>query len=128
MNKIANISAVSLLVVGVSVAGTASAGWWGDKGDHCKRGGDYAGDGMMMKGRYGGMIAEDLDLSPEEAKTLVQARLIMKGNDRLKTGQVTEKDGDTYLVDVVTVDDSLVRQVEVDRNLGLSPGRFDGKR
>ncbi|MCG8069205.1 MAG: hypothetical protein JAY84_15225, partial [Candidatus Thiodiazotropha taylori] len=57
-------------------------------------------------------------------KTLVSARLIMRGNDRLKVGQVTEKDDDTYLLDIVTVDNSLVRQIEVDRDNGLPRGGF----
>ena len=82
---------------------------------------------MMIKkqGRFSGA---DLDLNIEQAKTLVQARLIMRGNDRLKVGKVTKKDDDTFLVDIVTVDDSLVRQVEVDRENGLPRGRLAAKK
>jgi hypothetical protein len=52
----------------------------------------------------------------------------MRGNDRLKVGQVAEKDKDTYVVDIVTVDDSLVRQVEVDRDNGLPRGPMGSRR
>jgi hypothetical protein len=65
-------------------------------------------------------------LTAEQAKTLVAARLIMHGNVRLKAGQVTTNDEENYLVDIVTIDNSLVSQVEVDRNKGLPRGPFRG--
>jgi len=42
----------------------------------------------------------------------------MQGNDRLKVGGVVSQGEDTYVVDIVTVDDSLVMQIEVDRDSG----------
>lgn len=80
---------------------------------------------MMRHMRKHGRFA-DRDLSADEAKTLVEARLNMRGNDRLKVGKVTQKNDDTYLVDVTTVDDSLVRQVEIDRDSGFRRGRMGG--
>ena len=42
----------------------------------------------------------------------------MQGNDRLMIGSVTTQGEDTYVVDVVTLDNSLVMQIEVDRDTG----------
>ncbi|MCG7913051.1 MAG: hypothetical protein JAY71_04150 [Candidatus Thiodiazotropha weberae] len=127
MNKALKVSIVSAVIAtsGLFVlASSADAGWGGKRG-YCDRGDMMGAPGMMQgKGKFGPAMARELDLTAEEAKTLVSARLIMRGNDRLKVGQVTEKDGDTYLVDIITVDKSLVRQVEVDRDNGLPRGGF----
>ena len=62
----------------------------------------------------------DLNLTVDEARKLAEARLIMLGNDRLKVGPVKEKDADTIAVDIVTVDNALVMQREIDRHSGRS--------
>ncbi|MCG7910019.1 MAG: hypothetical protein N0E37_14075 [Candidatus Thiodiazotropha taylori] len=127
MNKGLKVSIVSAVLATSGlfvVASSADAGWGGKRG-HCDRGDMMGNPGMMQgKGKFGPAMDRELDLTAEEAKTLVSARLIMRGNDRLKVGQVTEKDDDTYLVDIVTVDNSLVRQIEVDRDNGLPRGGF----
>ena len=121
--KVTIISAVVATSGVLAVASAADAGWGGQRGN-CDRGGMYGEPGMMKgKGKAGRVMDRDLDLTSDEARTLVEARLIMRGNDRVKVGQVVEKDEDTYLVDIVTVDNSLVRQVEVDRDNGL-PRKF----
>lgn len=130
MNKIAKYTAITVVAAatGLTVVG-ASAGW-GDHRGNCDRDEMRDGDSMMMKrmGKGGPMTDCDLDLTSDEARTLVEARLIMRGNDRLKVGQVTEKDQDTYLIDIVTVDNSLVRQIEVDRDNGMPRGPFGPKK
>ncbi|MET0081294.1 MAG: hypothetical protein ABW119_22800, partial [Candidatus Thiodiazotropha lotti] len=127
-NKGLKVSIVSAVIAtsGLFVlASSADAGWGGKRG-YCDRGDMMGAPGMMPgKGKFGPSVARELDLTAEEAKTLVSARLIMRGNDRLKVGQVTKKDGDTYLVDIVTIDNSLVRQIEVDRDNGLPRGGFN---
>ncbi|MES9942171.1 MAG: hypothetical protein ABW104_05955 [Candidatus Thiodiazotropha sp. 6PLUC2] len=129
MNKGLKVTIISAVVATsgmFALASSADAGWGGRKGN-CDRGAMSGAPGMMQgKGNFGPAMDRDLDLTADEAKTLVAARLIMRGNDRLKVGQVTTQDEDTYLVDIVTVDDSLVRQVEVDRDNGLP--RRGGKR
>ncbi len=127
MNKIAKISVISLVIA--AAGATAVNASWNENRGKCDRDGMRGKSGMMMnqKSKQGQFAVKDLNLTAEKAKTLVQARLIMRGNDRLKVGQVTEKDKDTYLVDIVTVDDSLVRQIEVDRDQGLPRGRFPKK-
>ena len=113
MNKIAKLSVVTLLVgaAGLTAVGAVA---YGD-GEYCQRG--QGGEFKMMKRMH--HQNRDLNLTAEQAVTLVSARLIMRGNDRLKVGKVTEKDEDTYSVEILTVDDSLVRTVEVERDNGL---------
>ncbi len=60
----------------------------------------------------------DLNLSPDDVKKLAEAALVLQGNDRLKVGKVTEKDADTYAVDIVTRDNSLVVTREVNKHNG----------
>lgn len=92
------------------IAGAAQASWFDrdDDDDHCER------PNKMMK--HGGR--GDLNLSIDQIRTLTEARLIMQGNERLKVGEVIEKDENTFTVQIVTVDGSLVREVEVDKNKG----------
>ena len=117
MNKIAKYSAVAL-VVGALGAGAVNASGWGEGCERHQRG-EYGPQHSMMGQRQGmrGPRA-DLNLSAEQVKTLVEARLIMRGNERLKVGDVSEVDADTYRVQIVTVDGSLVREFDVDRNEG----------
>jgi hypothetical protein len=129
MNKGLKLSMLSAVIATTglfAVMPAVNAGWGGEHG-HCNRS-EMRGEPRIMNGRRSGSaMNRNLDLTAEEAKTLVSARLIMRGNDRLKVGQVTEKDASTYLVDIVTVDNSLVRQMEVDRNNGL-PHKFGRSR
>ncbi len=131
MNKFVKYSAIALAVSAMGVGAVNASGWYED----CPRGGPRFGQwdddgprghfGMKRHGMQGpgmrgpGMMRPgNLDLSAEEVKTVVQARLIMHGNDRLQVGDVRAKDDDTYRVQIVTKDGSLVREIEVDRNTG----------
>lgn len=129
MNKIAKITAISVVAATAGFAAFSATADWGEHRGHCKRG-ERGESAMMMRkaGKHGRAADRDLDLSADEARTLVEARLIMRGNDRLKVGKVIEKDQDTYLVDIVTVEDSLVRQVEVDRDNGVPRPPFGDKK
>ncbi len=86
-------------------------------GQQIMRGGGQQAAGHWRLGRPGGED-RDLELTADEAGTLVSAQLILQGNDRLKVGRVVSQGEDTYVVDVVTVDDSLVMQIEIDRDTG----------
>ena len=86
-------------------------------GQQIMRGGGQQAAGHWRLGRPGGED-RDLELTADEAGTLVSAQLILQGNDRLKVGGVVSQGEDTYVVDVVTVDDSLVMQIEIDRDTG----------
>lgn len=58
------------------------------------------------------------DLGPDDVKVRMERWLAMQGNDRLKLGKVETMDDDTITVEIVTVDDSLVRKLAVDRHNG----------
>jgi phage shock protein A len=60
----------------------------------------------------------DLNLTAAQIKTLAEARLIINGNPNLKVGAVKEKDAETYTVDIVAADNSIVVQREVNKRTG----------
>jgi len=66
----------------------------------------------------GKTAARNLDLSVADVKTLLEGRLIRRGNDRLKVGKVEQKDDNTIVAEIVTVDNSLVDRYEIDRKTG----------
>ena len=79
------------------------------------------GPGMMHPGYgFGGRWADraGLDLSTEDVEARMERWLAMLGNDRLKLGAIEEVDEDTITVEIVTVDDSLVQTLAVDRRSG----------
>lgn len=77
------------------------------------RGGGFSSLALAMGPRN-----RDLDLTVEQARTLAESRLILAGNDRLKVGSVEAIDDETIVVEIVTVDDSLVVRREIDRDTG----------
>ena len=88
-------------------------------------GGGLMGPGLMGPGLMGqgamGMGARLMrteDLSTEDVKHALEHRLEMQGNKRLKVGPIKQEDDDTFLADIVTVDDSLVWRLKVDRHTG----------
>lgn len=78
------------------------------------------GGGMMggTMGDMGGGATADKKLTADDAKAIVAGRLAFSGNKRVKVGKATEKDAETVAVEVVTVDNSLVQTVEIDRRTG----------
>jgi hypothetical protein len=81
--------------------------------------------GMMRRGRMGmgigtmmGRRLTTRKLDASEVKRIIDGRLAWRGNKRLKVGTVTEKDDNTVIAEVVTVDGSLVAKFAVDRTTG----------
>jgi hypothetical protein len=73
--------------------------------------------------RYGGMhhgnkVRPISHLTIEDVRHHFEHRLQRRGNDRLKVGEVKKIDDDTITADIVTVDNSLVRRLRVDRHSG----------
>jgi len=132
MNKMTKISAIAITTAVLGLASLTAVASRGEIGENCYgQGGQHGqmmgmGSGKSMGKHMGsGMgynMDRKLDLSADEVKTLIEARMIMHGNDRLKVGKVSQKDDQTYVVDIVTVDDSLVRQIEVDKDNGPGHG------
>lgn len=118
MNKIAKMSVISVTAVVLGLGSLAAIASRGEHKEACEYGEHHERHGMMKYGKAR-FMDRNMDLSADEVKTLADAMLIMRGNERLKVGQVTQKDEQTYLVDIVTVDNSLVRQIEVDKDSGF---------
>jgi hypothetical protein len=97
-----------------------------EDGGHGPRGGGHMRGGMMRSLAALSPDGErpDLKLTTDQVKKLADAHLILTGNPRLKVGAVKEKDADTITVDIVTVDNALVVQREIDRHTGR-PSRPD---
>ena len=129
MKRSIKIAAV-VLVVSIAVLGIGTAIAKGGPGGYGPGAFCNKQSGMMMQrgqGLMGRSANRELNLSEKQVKTLVEARLIRRGNDRLKIGKIAKKDDQTYLVDIVTVDDSLVRQVEIDKDSGFPARRRPGQ-
>lgn len=67
---------------------------------------------------FGGRVSPRMNLSVDDVRYHLEQRLERLGNERLKVGSVKEKDKETIVADVVTVDDSLVQAIEVNRQTG----------
>ncbi len=62
--------------------------------------------------------AVDRNLSADDVRAHLEQSLKWHGNTRLKVGDVTETDDDIIIADIVTLDDSLVQRMEIDRHTG----------
>jgi Spy/CpxP family protein refolding chaperone len=73
----------------------------------------------------------DKQLSPDDARRIVDGAIAFKGNKRLKVGNAVADGEDWAKVEVRTVDDSLVDTVRVNRKTGLieraPPDQVGGK-
>jgi hypothetical protein len=74
--------------------------------------------GMMGLGPCGMMAGGDKDLSAEQVKDILEGQIAWIGNERLKVGAVEQKDENTYVAEIVTIDDSLVQKLAIDRKTG----------
>jgi hypothetical protein len=84
------------------------------------------GPGMMGQGYGPGMMGPgygpsggNLNLSTDDVKSHLERWLTWRGNQRLKLGEVKEKDATTIVADIVTKDNSLVQRFEVNRQTGF---------
>jgi hypothetical protein len=96
---------------------------------HRMMGSGMMGSGMMGHGMRGGgyghgsaygesAIQVDQDLSADDVRAQIERSLKWHGNERLKVGEVKELDDDTIVAEIVTLDDSLVDRLKVDRHTG----------
>jgi hypothetical protein len=75
------------------------------------------GPGMMGSG-FGHRVVPQQHLSTDDVRHFFDHRLERHGNKRLTVGEVTQADDDTIVVEITTVDGSLVHRLEVDRHTG----------
>ncbi len=88
------------------------------QGQHMMQGRGY-GHGFGA-GQQDCLASQALDkpLTIEDVRANLQARLERQGNDRLKVGEVIETNDKTITAEIVTVDNSLVRKIEIDKSTG----------
>ena len=78
------------------------------------------GPGMMQRGMgamFGSRVTPMMNLSTEDVRGYLDAQLDRLNNKRLKIGDVKSDDG-TITADIVTVDNSLVQRLKVNRHTG----------
>jgi hypothetical protein len=82
------------------------------------------GSGMMqgrgqsgMDGLFGSRVRPIMNLSVDDVRGYLDFRLERLNNKRLKVGDLKSDDG-TITADIVTVDNSLVQRLKVDRHTG----------
>ena len=78
------------------------------------------GSGMMgsgMGGLFGSRVTPIMNLSIEDVRGYLALRLERLNNKRLKLGDL-KSDDKTITADIVTVDNSLVQRLKVDRHTG----------
>jgi hypothetical protein len=82
------------------------------------------GSGMMqggarsgMGGLFGSHVTPIMNLSIEDVRGYLTLRLERLNNKRLKIGEIKSEDG-TITADIITVDNSLVQRLKVDRHTG----------
>lgn len=80
------------------------------------------GHGMMGSSGapcgQGEQSAVDRNLSVDDVRGIIESRLKMHDNDRLKVGKVETSGQDTIVAEIVTVDDSLVHKIEFNTKTG----------
>jgi hypothetical protein len=77
-------------------------------------------DGRMsagMGGLFGSRVVPKMNLSADDVRSYLTAQIDRLGNKRLKVGSVNADTGN-IIAEVVTVDNSLVQRVKVDRSTG----------
>jgi hypothetical protein len=70
-----------------------------------------------MGGLFGSRVTPPMNLSTEDVRGYLALRLERLNNKRLKVGELKSEDG-TITADIVTVDNSLVQRLKVDRHTG----------
>jgi len=77
-------------------------------------------DGPMssgMGGLFGSHVVPKMNLSADDVRSYLTAQIDRLGNKRLKVGSVNADTGN-IIAEVVTVDNSLVQRMQVDRSTG----------
>ncbi len=83
------------------------------------------GSGMMQGGMgsgggaiFGSRVTPMMNLSVDDVRGYLAVQLDLLNNKRLKVGDIKSEDG-TITADIVTIDNSLVQRLKVDRHTGI---------
>ncbi len=88
------------------------------QGHHMKKGqGNWFGKFFGKENCQANQVL-DKPLTVDDVRAQMEQKLKYRGNDRLKVGEVKDKDDKTIIAEIVTVDDSLVRRIEIDKATG----------
>lgn len=100
------------------------SGMRGSQTDHDMMGSRMMGSGMMhdgtksdMSALFGARVRPIMNLSVDDVRGYLGSRLEQLNNKRLKIGDL-KSDEATITADIVTVDNSLVQQLKVNRHTG----------
>lgn len=107
---------------GAGMMGGYGPGMMGGRGPGYGMMGHGMGPAMMANAGVqcpGLATANAEPLSLDDAQKVVQQRLAWMGNDRLKVGKVEAKGDTAFTAEIVTLDNSLVEKVEIDRKTGF---------
>lgn len=83
-------------------------------------GSEMTGSGMMHGGMnqwFGSRVTPVMNLSVDDVRSYLASQLERVDNKRLKVGDISSADT-TITADIVTVDNSLVQRLKVDRHTG----------
>jgi len=119
-----------IAIAGLTAFGVGSSFAFGPGGPGYRM---HQGYGMMRQGYGPGMMQNNMNrgncqygqraslarpLTVDDVRANFEQHLQWRGNDRLKVGAVTEQDDKTIIAEIVTVDDSLVRKIQIDKATG----------
>lgn len=92
-------------------------GRMGQMGPGMMQGGMMQGGMGTAAAPFGMRVTPMINLSVEDVRSYLDAQLERLNNKRLKVGDVTANDG-TITADIVTVDNSLVQRLKINRRTG----------
>ena len=70
-----------------------------------------------MAGLFGSRVTPIMNLSAEDVRGYLAVQVDRLNNKRLKVGEIKVDDGD-IIADIVTIDNSLVQRLKVNRHTG----------
>lgn len=104
-----------IIASGLVVALSAATVYAERGGGGCEHGFGKEGHGFGMMGHHNRAEMMAREFNADQIRTLMAARLIMKGNDNLKVGKISSS-RTGFTVAIVTKDDSLVEELELAKN------------
>ena len=75
-------------------------------------------------GWHQGMTQRDRDLTADEIRTIYEGKLLQRGADGMKVGEITDA-GQTYKFDILNADGTVFRAMEVDKRTGWSTAMME---
>ena len=118
--KLAGLAVACVLAMSITTSAFAhgSGNSNSSQGQMPMMGSGMMGSQMPMMGGWGGMQVLRRDLTADEVKHMMEHRLAWSGNQNVKLGNVSEKEGDVIEVEITDKDGKVVQKLKVDRHTG----------